>query len=98
MRLAQGAGANTWHPARELLGDMLRHVLRTDQPHEIPLADELRFVEQYLAIEQVRFSDRLRVNWHIDEHARDALVPAFVLQPLVENAIRHGVTRRDAFS
>jgi two-component system LytT family sensor kinase len=78
----------------ELLGDVLRQVLRTDQPHEVPLADELRFVEQYLAIEQVRFSDRLRVTWSIDEQARVALVPGFVLQPIVENAIKHGVAKR----
>jgi two-component sensor histidine kinase len=78
----------------ELVSDMLRHVLRTDQPHEVPLKEELRFVEQYLAVEQVRFSDRLQVAWSIDESARSALVPGFVLQPLVENAIRHGVSRR----
>jgi len=78
----------------ELLGDVLRQVLRTDQPHEIPLADELRFVEQYLAIEHVRFSDRLRVAWSIDEQTRAALVPGFVLQPIVENAIKHGVAKR----
>jgi two-component system LytT family sensor kinase len=87
---------NTRAAARmlELLGDMLRQVLRTDQPHQVSLAEELRFVEQYLAIEQVRFSDRLRVEWRIEERARGALVPAFVLQPLVENAIRHGVAKR----
>jgi two-component system, LytTR family, sensor kinase len=78
----------------ELLGDVLRQVLRTDQPHEVPLADELSFLEQYLAIEQVRFSDRLRVQWNIEEQARGALVPGFVLQPIVENAIKHGVARR----
>ena len=78
----------------ELLGDVLRQVLRTDQPHQVPLADELAFLEQYLAIEQVRFSDRLRVHWSIDPAARTALVPGFVLQPLVENAVKHGVARR----
>jgi two-component system, LytTR family, sensor kinase len=78
----------------ELLGDVLRQVLRGDQSHEVPLADELRFVEQYLAIEQVRFSDRLRVQWSIDDRARGALVPGFVLQPIVENAIKHGVAKR----
>jgi signal transduction histidine kinase len=78
----------------ERLGDMLHQVLDADRRHEVPLADDLRFVEQYLAIEQVRFSDRLRVEWSIDETARHALVPAFLLQPLVENAIRHGVMRR----
>ncbi|HUF28712.1 MAG TPA: histidine kinase [Gemmatimonadaceae bacterium] len=78
----------------ELLGDMLRQLLRPDRPHEVPLSDELAFAEQYLAIEQVRFSDRLRVEWSIDERARAALVPDLLLQPLVENAIRHGVARR----
>jgi two-component system, LytTR family, sensor kinase len=78
----------------ELLGDLLREVLRTDRPHEIPLEDELRFLEQYLAIEQVRFSDRLHVGWSIDPDARTGLVPEFVLQPIVENAVRHGFAKR----
>jgi signal transduction histidine kinase len=78
----------------ELLGDVLRQVLRTDQPHEVPLAEELKFLEQYLAIEQVRFSDRLRVHWDIEDRARAALVPGFVMQPIVENAIKHGVAKR----
>jgi LytS/YehU family sensor histidine kinase len=78
----------------ELLGDVLRKVLRSDHSHEIPLAEELAFIEQYLAIEQVRFSDRLRVVWTIDSVTRDGLVPGFVLQPLVENAIKHGVAKR----
>lgn len=78
----------------ELLSDVLRQVLRPDQPHQIPLAEELRFVEQYLAIEQVRFSDRLRVQWSIEDRVRNGLVPSFLLQPLVENAIKHGVAKR----
>jgi two-component system LytT family sensor kinase len=80
----------------ELLGDMLRQVLSTDRPHEIPLSEELRFLERYLAIEEIRFSDRLRVYWSIDDQARSALVPGFILQPLVENAIRHGIATRAA--
>ena len=78
----------------ELLGDVLRQVLETDRPQQVPLAGELQFVERYLAIEQVRFSDRLRIEWSIDEKARSALVPDLIMQPLVENAIRHGVARR----
>jgi signal transduction histidine kinase len=78
----------------ERLGDVLRQVLRTDRGHEVPLDEEVRFLEQYLGIEQVRFSDRLRVEWAIDDRARAALVPAFITQPLVENAIKHGVARR----
>jgi hypothetical protein len=78
----------------ELLGDMLRRLLRSDRPHEITLAEELAFVEQYVAIEMMRFPDRLLVEWSVDADTRDALVPDMLLQPLVENAIRHGVARR----
>ena len=78
----------------ELLSDVLRQVLRTDQPHEIPLDEELRFLRQYLAIEQVRFSDRLRVAFVVDDTLLDLAVPGFVLQPLVENALRHGVAKK----
>jgi LytS/YehU family sensor histidine kinase len=78
----------------ELLSDVLREVLRTDPAHEVALAEELHFLEQYLAIEQVRFSDRLRVTFAADPVARVAAVPRFVLQPLVENALRHGLAER----
>jgi two-component system, LytTR family, sensor kinase len=78
----------------ELLSDVLRQVLRTDPAHEVALTEELRFLEQYLAIEQVRFSDRLRVTVEADASVRDAAVPSFVLQPLVENALRHGLADR----
>ena len=78
----------------ELLSDVLRQVLRTDTLHETPLAQELEFLSRYLAIEQVRFSDRLRTHIHIDAEVSNALVPVFLLQPLVENAIRHGIAAR----
>ena len=78
----------------ERLGAVLRQVLQGEKRQDVPLSDELRFIEQYLAIEQVRFSDRLRVVWSIEPSVRDALVPEFILQPLVENAIRHGVAKR----
>jgi signal transduction histidine kinase len=78
----------------ELLSDVLRQVLRSDQRHEVSVADELRFLERYLAIEQVRFSDRLTVRFAIDDSLRDAAVPEFLLQPLVENALRHGIAHR----
>ena len=78
----------------ERLSDLLRHVLRTDPAHAIALAEEIRFVEQYLAIEQVRFSDRLRVTFDVDAALANAAVPGFVLQPLVENALRHGLANR----
>jgi two-component system, LytTR family, sensor kinase len=78
----------------ELIGDVLRQALRSDQRHEVRLAEELRFLEQYLAIEQVRFADRLSVQWNIEDRARAALVPGFIMQPIVENALKHGLARR----
>ena len=76
------------------LGDMLRQILREPSSHEVPLAEELAFLEQYLGIERVRFHDRLQVTIDVPSEAGDAQVPRFVLQPLVENAIRHGVEKR----
>ena len=78
----------------ELLSGVLRQVLQSQKRQEVTLDEELRFIEKYLAIEQVRFSDRLQVLWSIDPNLRDVLVPEFILQPLVENAVRHGVSKR----
>lgn len=78
----------------ELLSDVLRLVLRAEGSPEAPLAAELDFLERYLAIEQVRFSDRLQTRIEVDAASRRAAAPQFILQPLVENAIRHGIARR----
>ncbi len=78
----------------EQLSDMLRRVMRADRPPEVTLAEELDFVRQYLAIEEIRFSDRLRPRYAIDPALLTALVPEFLLQPLVENALRHGLAKR----
>jgi two-component system, LytTR family, sensor kinase len=78
----------------ELLSDVLRQVLRSDTAHETTLSKELEFLARYLAIEQIRFSDRLRPHIHIPPELTNALVPVFLLQPLVENAIRHGIAAR----
>ena len=78
----------------EHLGEMLRRVMRRDRPPEVPLGEELDFVRQYLAIEELRFSDRLRPVFRVDPALLRAAVPDFLLQPLVENALRHGLARR----
>jgi two-component system, LytTR family, sensor kinase len=78
------------------LGDLMRQMLDDDTGHEVPLREELRFLEGYLGIERARFSDRLRVTVTVAPEALDAHVPRFVLQPVVENAIRHGIAKRAA--
>jgi hypothetical protein len=78
------------------LGALLRLTLNRDLGHEVPLDRELELLELYLDIERTRFSDRLEVRLEVEPAARLALVPAFVLQPLVENAVRHGIARLSA--
>lgn len=73
------------------IGELLRTTLDNDASPEIPLSRELAFIEQYLAIEQTRLGDRLRVVTAISDETRAAAVPTMLLQPLVENAVRHGV-------
>lgn len=74
-----------------LLGDFLRDSLRLGRQPRISLAQELRLLEQFLEIERVRFGDRLLVEWHVDEESRACAVPPLLLQPLVENAVTHGI-------
>jgi two-component system, LytTR family, sensor kinase len=78
------------------LADLLRASLRSDALHLIPLEDELEFVRRYLDIERIRFGERLRVTVRIEPEASRASIPSFLFQPLVENAIRHGIARREA--
>ncbi len=73
------------------LGDLLRRMLEQVVAHEVPLKHEVDFIRSYLEIEQVRFRDRLRVTIHVAPDTLDAAVPYLILQPLVENAIRHGI-------
>jgi len=77
-----------------LLGEVLRGLLRTSSDLEAPLASELQLLQKYLEIEQIRFGDRLRVSWHVDDDVTSGLVPPLILQPVVENALRHGLWPR----
>lgn len=82
--------------AREMVGrlaEMLRLALATERD-EIPLRDELRLVRSYLDLEHARFGDRLQVREEVADDCLDVLVPAFLLQPIVENAVRHGLVPR----
>ena len=73
------------------LGALFHRVQRSTSRFEVPLAEELELVREYLAIEQARFRDRLHVAVCADDAALDCAVPPLILQPIVENAIRHGV-------
>ena len=73
------------------LNAILKSTLKRTTPEKVPLSQELEIMENYLAIEQVRFADRLRIEIKADPSALDGLVPCFLLQPIVENAIRHGI-------
>jgi two-component system, LytTR family, sensor kinase len=75
------------------LGGILRELLRDTATAVAPLRDEIDLIGRYLAIEQVRFGDRLTIEWSVDPSALDAAVPPLILQPAVENAIRHGIVR-----
>lgn len=73
------------------LSDLLRHTLEDVEAQEVPLWRELQFLRLYLSIEQVRFEDRLKVRIDAGPEVSDALVPHMALQPIVENAVRHGM-------
>jgi sensor histidine kinase YesM len=74
------------------LSDLLRTALDRDQVDLVSLQDELRFAKEYLDLEKMRFGSRLKIEWLIPPATYPLLVPQMILQPLVENAIRHGVS------
>ena len=74
------------------LGDFLRLTLQNSGAQEIQLQKEIDFLKQYLEIEQLRFQDRLHADFEIDPDTLNALVPNLILQPIVENAVRHGIS------
>jgi LytS/YehU family sensor histidine kinase len=76
------------------LGDFLRLTLKSSDAQTVDFEQELEFLKCYLDIEHIRFQDRLTVEMDIDPHALKATVPNLILQPIVENAVRHGVARQ----
>jgi Histidine kinase len=78
------------------LADLLRSSLEAPDTHFVPFSEEVRVAHEYLAIERLRFRDRLHVSFEIDPDTVEILVPRFLLQPLLENAIRHGVSHLSA--
>lgn len=76
------------------LANMLRYSLQSGQLETVPFEDELRIVEDYLALEQIRHESRLTVTWRIAEEARALAVPPMLLQTLVENAVKYGISSR----
>jgi sensor histidine kinase YesM len=91
--VAQGRNAEAMKTLGHL-NTILRATLQRKAPEKVPFADELRVVESYLAIQQVRFAGRLQVEIDTTPDALDGLVPCFLLQPIVENAIQHGIAPR----
>jgi len=80
----------------EHLGDLLRLSLENKDRREVPLLEEMAFLDHYLAIQKIRFGDRLRFKAEIEPGVKYAVVPCLVVQPLVENAIRHGISSRSS--
>ena len=76
------------------LGELLRYSMRRSHRQFVPLAEELDFLEDYVAIQEARFDERLRVVFDVEAGVADAEIPPLLLQPLVENAIQHGVAAR----
>jgi len=80
------------YAAIEQLGDLLRRALSLSNTDEVTLEQELKFCKAYLMMEKIRFGDRLNIEWQVEESALRLEVPAFILQPAVENAIKHAVS------
>jgi hypothetical protein len=76
------------------LADLLRRTLESPDTHQVSLREEIAVTKEYLALEKIRFGPRLAITFSIDAETQDAQIPRFLLQPLVENAIRHGIAKR----
>ena len=77
------------------LSDFLRYSLDNDPIKRVPLGQEIKALRLYLEIEKVRFDDRLEVLWDIDEGCESALVPSMILQPIIENSIKHAISKME---
>ncbi|MCW8092229.1 sensor histidine kinase [Alteromonas sp. ASW11-130] len=77
------------------LSDFLRYSLDNDPIKRVPLGQEIKALRLYLEIEKVRFDDRLDVGWDIESNCEAALVPSMILQPIIENAIKHAISRME---
>jgi two-component system sensor histidine kinase AlgZ len=80
----------------ETLAELFRYTFRVAGAGPVPLRDEIEFTRNYLTVEKARFRERLAVEWRLDHGVLDAPVPGLILQPLVENAVAHGIARRAA--
>lgn len=76
------------------LSGLLRKAIDTSKVHDVPLREEIEFVRGWLQIEEARFADRLTTTIEVDGDVLEARIPSLILQPLVENAVRHGIARR----
>lgn len=76
------------------LSDFLRHTLERSSRQQVPLAEELEFAEKYLSIEKIRFGERLQLDFNVPLDLYQAQVPSLILQPIVENAVKHGIAKR----
>jgi hypothetical protein len=76
------------------LSDFLRRVVQDSSRHQVPLVEELEFAQKYLEIEKVRFGERLQVSMDVARELFSAQVPSLILQPMVENAVKHGIAKR----
>ena len=75
------------------LSELLRYALSSSEQQEVPLTEELRFLRGYFEIQKLRLQDQLEVNLEVDPAVREALLPTLLLQPLAENAVKHGVQK-----
>ena len=91
--LVQQQRTDQAYDAIVLLGELLRETIDAGDRHTVPLTDELTLLDKYLDLERMRFSDRMRASIDVANDCREAAVPAMILQPLVENAIRHGISK-----